>query len=78
VQLKNIVDDYMQKVSGLKEYCERCLRTERWNGSVVLMVVDAVFTSISLNYFTVAVPKVEEFNKKFVESGRIRNLRELC
>jgi len=78
VQLKKIVDDYMQKVSGLKEYCERCLRTERWNGSVVLMVVDAAFTSIGLNYFTAVVPKVEEFNKKFVESGRIKNLKELA
>jgi len=78
VQLKKIVDDYMQKVSGLKEYCERCLRTERWNGSVVLMVVDAAFTSIGLNYFTAVVPKVEEFNKKFAESGRIRNLKELA
>jgi len=78
VQLKEIVDSYMQKVSGLKEYCERCLRTERWGGSVVLMVVDAAFTSIGLNYFTAVVPKVEEFNKIFVESGRIRNLRELA
>ncbi|MEM3407073.1 MAG: hypothetical protein QXL51_07895, partial [Candidatus Aenigmatarchaeota archaeon] len=51
----------MKKVSGLKEYCERCLRTERYNGNVVLMIVDAAFTSIGLNYFTAVVPKVEEF-----------------
>lgn len=76
--LKEIVDNYMQKVSGLKEHCERCLRTERWGGSVVLMVVDVAFTSTGLNYFTAIVPRVEEFNKKFVESGRIRNLRELA
>ncbi len=76
--LKSIVDIYMQKVSGLEEHCERCLRTERWGGSVVLMVVDAAFTSIGLNYFTAVVPKVEEFNKKFVESGKIRNLRDLA
>ena len=43
------------------------LRTERWRGSVVLMVVDAAFTSIGLNYFTAVVPKVEEFNRDFVE-----------
>ncbi|MEM3451685.1 MAG: hypothetical protein QW830_04705 [Nitrososphaerales archaeon] len=67
----------MQKVSGLKEHCDRCLKTERWKGSVVLMVVDASFTSIGLNYFTAVVPKVEEFNKKFIENGRIRNLKEL-
>jgi hypothetical protein len=76
--VKEIVDVYMQKVSGLKEHCERCLRTERWSGSVVLMVVDAAFTSIGLNYFTAVVPKVEEFNKKFVENGRIKNLKDLA
>jgi len=77
-RLKSVVDSYMQKVSGLREHCERCLRTERWGGSVVLMVVDAAFTSIGLNYFTAVVPKVEEFNKRFVESGRIKNLRDLA
>ncbi|MBS7621677.1 hypothetical protein KEJ32_06165 [Candidatus Bathyarchaeota archaeon] len=76
--LKKIVDSYMQKVSGLEEHCERCLRTERWRGSVVLMVVDAAFTSIGLNYFTAVVPKVEEFNKKFVESEKIKSLKDLA
>ncbi len=76
--LKEIVDSYMRKVFGLKEHCERCLRTERWGGSVVLMVVDTAFTSIGLNYFTAIIPKVEQFNKKFVESGRIRSLKELA
>ncbi|MBS7658073.1 MAG: hypothetical protein QXL69_00865 [Candidatus Bathyarchaeia archaeon] len=47
--LKKIVDSYMQKVSGLKEHCDRCLKTERWNGSVVLMVVNVTFTLIGLN-----------------------------
>jgi hypothetical protein len=41
------------------------------------MVVDAAFTSIRLNYFTAVVPKIEEFGKRFVENGRIRNLKEL-
>ncbi len=76
--LQEIVDRYMQKVIGLKEHCDRCLKTERWGGSVVLMVVDAAFTSIGLNYFTAVVPKVEEFNKKFVESKKINNLKELA
>ncbi|WEU40215.1 MAG: hypothetical protein OdinLCB4_007030 [Candidatus Odinarchaeum yellowstonii] len=76
--LKNIVDSYMRKVEGLKEYCERCLRTERWGGSVVLMVVDAAFTSIGLNYFTAVVPKVELFSKRFVEPGLINCLNNLA
>jgi len=33
------------------------------------MAVDAAFTSIGLNYFTAVVPRVEEFNVKFVEGG---------
>ncbi|MBS7655218.1 hypothetical protein KEJ50_01745 [Candidatus Bathyarchaeota archaeon] len=76
--LKEIVDSYMRKIPALKEYCERCLKTERWNGSVVLMVVDAAFTSIGLNYFTAVIPKVEEFNEKFVVTGRIKNLNDLA
>jgi hypothetical protein len=76
--LKDIVDSYMCRVSGLDVYCSRCLKTERWGGCVVLMVVDAAFTSIGLNYFTAVVPKVEEFSKRFVENGRIRTLRELA
>ena len=78
MQLKRVVDGYMQKVLGLREYCDKCLRTERWGGNVVLMIVDASFTSIGLNYFTAVVPKVEEFNKKFVESKKIRNLKDLA
>lgn len=76
--LRQIIDDYMSKVPGLREYCNRCLRTERWGGNVALMVVDAAFTSIGLNYFTAVVPKVEEFRKIFVEKGEIVNLRSLA
>jgi len=76
--LKKLVDSYMQKVSGIEEHCDRCLRTERWDGKVVLMVVDAAFTSIGLNYFTAVVPKVEEFNEKFVENGKIKDLKDLA
>jgi len=75
--LKSIVDSYMVKVLGVKEFCDRCLRVERWNGNVVLMVVDAAFNSIGLNYFTAVVPKVEEFENNFVKTGRIRAMRDL-
>ncbi len=42
------------------------------------MIIDAAFTSIGLNYFKTVVPKVEEFNEKFVENGKIKNLKELA
>jgi hypothetical protein len=41
------------------------------------MAVDAAFTSITLNY-TAVVPRVETFSKRFVVSGRIRDLKELA
>jgi len=77
LKLKDVVDSYMQKVPEVKEYCQRCLRTERWDGNVIVMVVDAAFTSIGLNYFQAVVPKVEKFRKEFVEPGRIRALEGL-
>ncbi|MEM0314298.1 MAG: hypothetical protein QXQ41_07100 [Candidatus Bathyarchaeia archaeon] len=78
LRLKEIIDGYMQRVEGLRHHCERCLRTERWSGSVVLMIVDAAFTSIGLNYFTAVVPKVQEFRERFVETGMIKRLRDLA
>jgi len=77
-RLRRIVEYYMKKVPEVRELCSRCLATERWNGSVVLMVVDAAFTSIGLNYFQAVVPKVEEFRRRFVETGRIRRLEDLA
>lgn len=78
MRLKEIVDGYMQRVEGLRHHCERCLRTERWGGSVVLMVVDAAFTSTGLNYFTAVIPKVQGFRERFVETGLIKRLRDLA
>ena len=77
MKLKDAVDSYMQQVPEVKEYCQRCLKTERWYGNVVLMIVDAAFTSIGLNYFQSVVPKVEEFRKEFVEQKKIRILEDL-
>lgn len=68
----------MEKVPEVHELCSRCLATERWGGSVVLMVVDAGFTSIGLNYFQSVVPKVMEFREEFVENNRILALRDLA
>jgi hypothetical protein len=78
LKLKDVVDNYMQQVPEVREYCRRCLKTERWQGNIVLMVVDAAFTSIGLNYFQAVVPKVEKFRQDFVESGKIRSLEDLA
>ncbi len=76
-KLKEVVDGYMQKVPEVRSYCERCLATRRWNGNAILMVVDAAFTSIGLNYFQAVVPKVEEFERAFVKTGKIKSFEDL-
>jgi len=76
-KLKELLNSYLSKVPELKEYCDRCLRTERWGGSVPLMIIDAAFTSIGLNYFTAVVPKVMKFKKEFVDKGMIKDLCDL-
>jgi len=76
-KLKAVTDSYMSKVPEVKAHCQRCLKTERWSGNVVLMVVDAAFTSIGLNYFQSVVPKVEKFRQQFIATGKIRTLEDL-
>ena len=77
LRLKNILDEYMQKIPEVRGYCKRCLEIKRWGGSVVLMVLDAAFTSVGLNYFQIVVPRVERFRQEFVRTGEIDNLEGL-
>ena len=77
IGLSQTIEKYMSKTIGLKEHCDRCLETRRWGGSVVLMVVDAAFTSIGLNYFTAVVPSVVRFAEELAAKGKIRTLADL-
>jgi hypothetical protein len=76
-RLSQVIDKYMSGTVGLREHCTRCLETKRWGGSVVLMVVDAAFTSIGLNYFTAVVPNVMKFEKELMANGKVRTLGDL-
>ena len=75
--LPQVISAYMSKTTGIREHCARCLRTERWDGSVVLMIVDAAFTSIGLNYFTAVVPNVMKFKEELVDCGKVKGLESL-
>jgi hypothetical protein len=77
-RLKKVIDSYMSLVPEVKKYCERCLNVRRYDGNVVLMVVDASFVSLGLNYFTAIIPKVFEFKQEFVDSGKIKSLKDLA
>jgi hypothetical protein len=75
--LSQVIDEYVSRTSGLREHCDRCLETKRWNQSVLLMIIDAAFTSIGLNYFTAVVPNVMKFEKELMANGKILTLRDL-
>ncbi len=60
-RLRECIGNRMASCDGLRSHCERCLATGRWGASVVLMVVDAAFMSIGLNYFTSVVPAVARY-----------------
>ena len=75
--LNQVVGSYMSQAPMVREHCERCLNSARWNGNPVLMIVDAAFDSIGLNYFQSVVPRVELFNQQFVETGEVRVLEDL-
>ncbi len=76
-RLKKIIDSYMERVPMVHEHCDRCLAGARWHSNALLMVIDAAFDSIGLNYFQSVVPKVELFRQMCIETGKIRTMEDL-
>ena len=77
-KLKTILYNYLQLVPEVKTYCERCLQTRRWDGNIILMIIDASFNSIGLNYFQSVVPKVDLFRRTYIMPNRISSLEDLA
>ncbi len=75
--LQTVIDRYMAPCDGLRTHCERCLQTRRWGGSVPLMLIDAAFMSIGLNYFISVVPAVVTYEEWMNEGRAPGSLREL-
>ncbi|MFN3383815.1 MAG: hypothetical protein ACK401_02840 [Archaeoglobaceae archaeon] len=73
-RLKDLISEMLASLKEIGIHCDRCLGTQRYQGNVVLMLVDASFTSIGLNYFKSIVPKIIEFRKRF----GMRSLKELA
>ena len=72
-----IVDGYMAQVPMVREHCDRCLASARWHSNAILMVIDAAFDSIGLNYFQSVVPKVELFRQRYVATSEILTMEDL-
>ena len=67
----------MRQVPMVYEHTNRCLACARWYSNPVLMVVDAAFDSIGLNYIQSIVPKVELFRQRYVTTGKIKKYEDL-
>ncbi|MEM4291879.1 MAG: hypothetical protein QXR50_04095 [Archaeoglobaceae archaeon] len=72
-KLRDLVNEMLKDLQEIRVHCDRCLATQRYRGNVVLMLVDASFTSIGLNYFKSIVPKIFEFRNRFA----MNSLKEL-
>ena len=79
-RLQSVVDEYVAEAAekGLYDHTGRCLRTERWGGTVVLMLVDAAFTSVGLDYFNTVVPAVLDFEASLYDPGTVSTLEGLA
>ncbi len=75
--LKEELDELAGKSKEVREFCRKILNSERYDGNVVLMVVDSAITSVGVNYFSVVVPRVLEFKEKFVDAEKILTLSDL-
>jgi hypothetical protein len=66
-RLKEALDRRMALAPSAIEEAELCLQMRRWEGKVVLMVLDAAFTSVGLQYFSAVVPAVERFRDRYYD-----------
>ncbi|MCS7215673.1 MAG: hypothetical protein RMI30_01005 [Thermodesulfovibrio sp.] len=77
MSIKELIRSYFKNYSSIRKIAEKCLNTERWNGNVSLMVLDAAFTSVGVNYFQVVVPKIKRIEREFIMTGKIGCLKDL-
>ncbi|MCE4623738.1 MAG: hypothetical protein F7B11_03210 [Caldisphaeraceae archaeon] len=77
-KLRKVIDVYYLTTNPLlKDFTERSLNSMRWDGIGLLMVLDAAFTSVGLNYFNIVVPAIIKFKESFYDTGKIRSFNQL-
>jgi hypothetical protein len=77
LSIKSIIDSYIKLAPESKNFSEQCLSVTRWDGNVVLMVLDAAFTSTGLHYFHAVVPGLNRFKKLYLEPRSIRSIDDI-
>ncbi len=77
IKLKQITSEYIKKAYMLDDFVNRSKNSMRWAGIGILMVLDASFTSIGLNYFNTVIPAVLRFKENFYDTNKITNFNDL-
>lgn len=76
--IKNEIMSLLHSIKDLSKLCDKFLNTERWEGNVCLMILDAAITSVGVNYFQVVIPKVKAFERDFIKTGKVISLSNLA
>jgi hypothetical protein len=71
------LEKYKNVLQAASEGEQRCLDGKRWNGNILLIIVDTALDSIGLNYFKVVVPRVRKFFQGYVKAGEIYSIEAL-
>lgn len=75
--LKSILDSYIKLAPDAKLYSDQCLNITRWDGNIVLIIMDAAFTSTGLHYFNAVVPGLNRFKTSFIETGKVLSIDDI-
>lgn len=65
-----------EEIYEAKAFAKLCYDGKRWLGNALLIIMDACFDSIGLNYFTVVFNKTKTFYEKYVKTGVIKNCKD--
>ncbi|MCW1293260.1 MAG: hypothetical protein OH318_02605 [Candidatus Parvarchaeota archaeon] len=66
-----------EEIEEARRFAELCYTDKRWNGNPVLIILDACFDSIGLNYFSVVFRKTYKFYLEKIKTGKVINCKDL-
>ena len=78
MSLKFIINRYVKSAPEARLYSEQCLTISRWDGNIVLIILDAAFTSTGLHYFRAVVPGLNRFKTSYVDTQKVKSIEDVC
>ena len=78
MSLKFIINRYVKSAPEARLYSEQCLTVSRWDGNIVLIIMDAAFTSTGLHYFHAVVPGLNRFKTSYIDTQKVQSIEDVC